>query len=237
MDEKTFLEARLPLTGGDISRFGSNYGAFVITMHPSDFLSLTTDKADLERIKADAFPIPDEEFAKQGYTPGKFQLPYLDVEYPTGRVMGHEGRHRAAMIMKQGGDVFPVAIFMKDVMEFELRYTVSDYEDYGPEETKIEWFDNMEAARKRKQELVDFDYGEDSSLFNSNIKIEIYRGGKLRGCPERSDPSTWTYAPWEISDFPRFLIGQFYNRVSIPSSRFKVGLMKGGLHHPIRSKR
>jgi len=231
MRYRSLTENRLSLNGGDVKSYAADYGAFLITMHPHDFLLLTThDDNEYKQICDAPFPIPTADFEALGYEWGstdKFQLPYLNVIYPSGQIIGHEGRHRAAMIMKQGGDKFPVAIFMRTPYAFELNYTIADCDHIKPDQKMVERFDNRAAAEARRAELDDADVegDEDGTLYYSRFKIDTHHPIKLRGCPERSDPSEWRWAPWEISDFPKQLVGQF-SPVTVPKSRFGIGLMK-----------
>lgn len=87
-------------------------GVAVYPMDPNDFLKLTT------RNQADIDPIMDKaksiEFynskAKEG---GITVHPFVDVIAETGKVKAHEGRHRAAALIKEGIDIFQVAILVR----------------------------------------------------------------------------------------------------------------------------
>jgi hypothetical protein len=52
-------------------------------------------------------------------------MPFLTVDEDTGKVVGHEGRHRAAAIIEAGGDRMPVAIRLRDKVG-NLHYYDSD---------------------------------------------------------------------------------------------------------------
>lgn len=50
-------------------------------------------------------------FSREGET---VLMPFLYVDLATGRVEGHEGRHRAAAVMNAGGTRLPVAIILRE---------------------------------------------------------------------------------------------------------------------------
>lgn len=229
------VEQRLPLIKGTIPYARSAYGAFVVVMRPRDFLELTTENDDqIASIMKRDFLIPDDEFAASysGAVPGRFDMPFLYVQFPSGRISGHEGRHRTAMVMKQGGTSIPVMIyprcddqwivtdiFRDDEYETHTRETVfhshraaSDHE-----------FKMLNASLHNEPMLNDWDY----------VKSDVrhYSGEKLRGAPARSNPGEWQYASWRVEDFPDQLIGQFHDWIKVPKTRMKIGIVKGYRHH------
>ena len=83
-------------------------GIGIYPMDPSDFLELSTTTSDFNVIVLLAKPL---EF----YNDPKIQKdmnvhPFLQFD-ETGKVNGHEGRHRAAAVMNAGGNIFQVALY------------------------------------------------------------------------------------------------------------------------------
>ncbi len=92
-------------------RFKAEYeddpNCHLITMNPQDFLKLTTDKPDDFIRKAGKLDHDLWESADE--------IPYLEVDFKTGRVSIHEGRHRAAAFVNSRIEEFPVAITLIDL--------------------------------------------------------------------------------------------------------------------------
>lgn len=89
-----------------IKEYGSssaNYSqAFVTEIKPNDFLWLTSSNP--ERIRKEAKDIDWEELQSND------QTPYLRVDMKTGKVTGHEGRHRVAALERAGADGVAIAV-------------------------------------------------------------------------------------------------------------------------------
>lgn len=82
----------------------------IVGMRPSVFLQLTSTPEIRQQIEGDHLPLHlYNRFVKQGKSDTH---PFLKIDYNSNaaRVVGHEGRHRAAALMKKGGDVMPVAL-------------------------------------------------------------------------------------------------------------------------------
>ena len=85
---------------------GSKTKGFLTEMTPQEYLSLTTKDAEHQK------RIADESQKLGGFDIKKFQaehLPYLDVN-EKGKVVDHEGRHRAYLLQQAGVKRFPVVI-------------------------------------------------------------------------------------------------------------------------------
>lgn len=82
----------------------------VIDMHPMDFLKLTTSDASLEQILSGA--LSKDEYQKFADEDKLSVHPFLSVEQKSGKVVSHEGRHRAAAAIKAGDVHFRVAIIL-----------------------------------------------------------------------------------------------------------------------------
>jgi hypothetical protein len=221
-NQTELVESRLVLRGGEINRARGSYGAFIITLHPLDFLKLTThDQREMKVIQDKPFPYKADDL----YDPamdGKFELPFLMVEFPSGQILGHEGRHRASMILKQGGDKFPVMIYPRS----DDRYTgvIAYWDDSGHrrEYHTPDEFTTKELAIAAAKKAVS-DIPEDDI-----IKVKtIFTGHRtLKGEPNRSEG--WEHAAWVKEDFPHQLRGQFNHNVVVTD--FQVGLVKGYRH-------
>lgn len=108
------------LTDERIERLFSAYGAdnpkyakaYVTSIHPRDFLSLTLSDSSFEKWDDAAnrgddkelFPLDIDKLKKET------QTPYLIVDTSTGRVTGHEGRHRMRALLEAGVTEVPIAI-------------------------------------------------------------------------------------------------------------------------------
>jgi len=85
-----------------------------IDIDPRDFLKLTTqDEKHLQYIVFNAKPV---EQYNQWVRDGEILVsPYLNVDMHTGRVCGHEGRHRAAALIRdESAKKMKVAVVLKD---------------------------------------------------------------------------------------------------------------------------
>jgi hypothetical protein len=236
-------EARLPLIKGDTKRLRGSYAAFIITMAPKDFLALTIAPGDMERIAAAEFPKNRDKFKDmmggRDDDFGRFNMPFLTVEWPTGKVMQHEGRHRALMIDRQGGGVFPVAIFLRYQTEYQVTY--ERWNSETDETTKgAEDFTSFEEAKERADFLKSWNDRQraawgtpdedefDATCFFS-VKIENLGGGTIKGSPSQENPDDpWDRKPYTAEDMPKQLVGQYDGSVVV--TKFKVGVVKGYRH-------
>lgn len=84
-----------------------NYRGFTAMMRPSKFLELA---ADLERPKQSSL-----DYIRQSVDEGKgVGSPFLNLDFETGKVKSHDGRHRMMVIQEKNGDEpVPVHIFGK----------------------------------------------------------------------------------------------------------------------------
>lgn len=95
--------------------------AGTILMHPADFLLLTTSsEQERKQIRDDAQSLAQyNEYAKTGQN---IHLPWLDVSidgrlgkkrFKIGRILGHEGRHRAAASLNENVYTIVVALIAR----------------------------------------------------------------------------------------------------------------------------
>lgn len=96
----------------DIAKDNKAIGVYM--MSPKDFLGLTVDRPLnqwIQEEKDDTFTVAEyNKFTQAGKT---IIMPFLDVDIDTGKVLGHEGRHRAAALLADGETSMPVAITLK----------------------------------------------------------------------------------------------------------------------------
>lgn len=213
------IAKRLPLQKNLIPRARGSYGALVATMRPKDFILLTV--ADRSNIKT----IMDEtKVGLDKYNKNEYNMPSLIVNWDTGKVLGHEGRHRAAMIIKEGGDKFPVVIF------FRREYHVVTWnESAGPEERYYK-----ESRKFTDEKEADNFYWElrQKARESGNIEktnIETYTE-TVKGSPRGSDESKYHHVPFTKDDMPPYLFCQFNNVTRVDTGYMKVGLVKGYNH-------
>lgn len=90
----------------------------MIFMNPLDFLRLTVPTPNIfdwirqeEKDPHTKTLVEYNQFAAQGKS---IHLPWLDVDMFTGKVVGHEGRHRALAVYVAGGRKFPVGICLRE---------------------------------------------------------------------------------------------------------------------------
>jgi len=234
-------EVKFPLAKGVLDRARGSYGALVCVMNPKDFLRLTTvSNADLEHI------LHKDEFAPSVaayknvehpvYNKNQYGMPYLNVDFESGKVLGHEGRHRAAMVVREGGTKFPCVLFFKSSMEWEVTYfrepvSVEDGEVvYGRGEHLEQMFKSQDDAEAFIAGLKKENANVDGEFYNTEIKTNALGGSTMKGSP-RSEPDKWRYDPWKPEDMPDQLIGQFNSAIVVPKSRLRVGVVKGYSHY------
>ncbi len=212
------IEENLKLSKNQLPTLRGRYSAFIITMHPSDFLKLTASPHDRDHIEQqiDNGEFPRADFGDEGYGEnGKFDLPFLTVEYPSGKVLGHEGRHRAMMVLKQGATKFPVSIMLRSSSKYELRYKDDNGKNFS------ETFTTYEDAENRKYELPDEYYG---------ATIDTIGRAAIKGSPTKTvgDIHHGNAKPFDSDDMPKTLIAEYSDDISV--SGFRIGLVKGYNH-------
>ena len=107
--------AELLVTQQMLSVAKSEKAAGVITMPAWDFLFLTINKSVDEWVsdeKDDTKPL--DFYNGEAHKDRIRVMPFLDVEMDTGKVVGHEGRHRAAALMANRNHAeMQVAIYLR----------------------------------------------------------------------------------------------------------------------------
>lgn len=216
---------KLPLRKGSMRQMRERYGAFVVTMRPIDFLRLTTeDQSGIDDISS-------HEFAKNvasyrdgsdpRYNKEQYNAPFLRVSYPSGRVQGHEGRHRAAMIMREGGEVFSCMIIFDSEYEYHLAATMFNYADDSETEHEVSFksYEEREAEAKRMKAVND----EMGDIYYSHATKSETGGSRMKGSPRSKG---WEYDAWKPSDMPAELIGEFNPEIRVATSSMRIGMVK-----------
>jgi hypothetical protein len=227
-------DAAFPLRKGVINHARGNYAALVAVMDPRDFIRLTTtNQQEYDQIFKDKFAKTVSDYktgADPEFNKEKYNMPYLIVEYPSGKVIGHEGRHRAAMVAKEGGTRFPCYLkFRTGKSDVMLRYTREKKWD-GPEEDMEQTFKSYDEMEAFKDELLRLRDDDDHPYWYSMFQSHRDEGYTMKGSP-RSKPENWEYDPWKPEDMPDALHGQYNDAVTVPKSRIRVGVVKGYSHY------
>lgn len=75
-------------------------------INPIEFLKLTT--SDVEKFLNECYPLDEKKWIKT-------EMPFLHVDYSSGRVIAHEGRHRAGGFIKAGLREYPIVVCLIDL--------------------------------------------------------------------------------------------------------------------------
>jgi hypothetical protein len=107
---------KLKITPTMISNAKNNKMVGFIEMNPLDFLRLTVNTPNVfDFIRQEKDHTKSLEDYNQFATSGKsIHMPWLDVDMYTGKVVGHEGRHRAMSVINADGRVIPVGICLRE---------------------------------------------------------------------------------------------------------------------------
>ena len=101
----------LKITDRMLQQAKSNKSVGWLYLDPTQFLSLTVTESNvfdwIERELPETKSVAD-------YNSYQTLMPWLDVDVETGKVVGHEGRHRAAACIKDSVKRLPVAIHLRE---------------------------------------------------------------------------------------------------------------------------
>jgi hypothetical protein len=116
------------LTDERINRLFREYGAtnpeyaqaYVTSIHPRDFLSLTLSDESLQKWDNAAAEGTHNELRSLDVEKlrGELQTPFLEIDTRTGEVIGHEGRHRMRALLEAGVTDVPIA-----VVDYSTKYS------------------------------------------------------------------------------------------------------------------
>jgi hypothetical protein len=217
----------------------NNHDALLVVMNPMDFLKLTTpDDDELQSIidKVDR-SLADYNSGVGEYNKSNYNLPYLNVLWPSGKIVGHEGRHRAAMVYKEGGKSFTATISFRQDYSYFVTWEQTDengdevLDEHGEPKMFSQPFPTLQSASAFKREIEnewrapDYDWSQGTK---SRVKVVTNGGNILRGHPERNNFNVhpWVYGKWTPADMPPALIGQYNDSIRIPTSRMKIGVVR-----------
>lgn len=215
----------LPLRKGVLAQADG----LVAVMSPLDFLRLTTPHdVAIDSIIKDRFTSLSAYNDKTAVHPGgdegffhksMYNMPFLWVLYPSGRVASHEGRHRAAMVAKAGGKWFPVNLQFRSDYRYVVQYQETNY-DIDPDwsEDKVEVFDDIETASRREKALQQLNRNYDQPYSYSSVRFRTVGGVSLARNPEKR--------AWQPADMPPRLIGQFNKKVTVSAADMRLGVVK-----------
>lgn len=221
-------EKNLPLRKGLVPHMRDQYAALICVMHPDDFLRLTVeDHHHLDRIFNDEFAELEDYKLKSNprYNVDKYDMPFLHVVQSTGVVVGHEGRHRAAMVHNARGTSFPCMIVFKSTAIWKLTYE-REAKDGSESTVETEHFPTEEDAIYRRDELnaAMNDPADKHPYWYEEFDVRrADGGGTMKGSPRSQG---WDRDPWTVNDVPPEFVGQFDKAVRIPTSRMKFGVVK-----------
>ena len=96
--------------------------AWITSINPTDFLNMTLSEEKQNREYFDTMPgdygyTVDEYDYIEGLKKETRQTPYLAINYETGEVVGHEGRHRMRALEKSGIKSAAVKIEFRDIRD------------------------------------------------------------------------------------------------------------------------
>lgn len=97
------------LSSGGFASSNPDYAqAYITTMNPADFLRMTTvTERGQKAILSETKPLDTEELADNA----KRQPIQLNIDEASGKITGHEGRHRAVALSRAGVTEIPVLLF------------------------------------------------------------------------------------------------------------------------------
>lgn len=205
----------------------------LVTMDPKDFINLTTTyKEQKQNIIQRESSIPMRKYNPTGY-----ELPFLVIEAVTGRVRGHEGRHRAASVIASGGsiDKFPVAIYLC-ARQYRVKYWVKHHnarpyvksEIFTKEKDALKFVEDVQ----KKPTFLKFDdspldYTDHSILGFNEVNDNIVEMRRL--LEPFTDPKTGKVRPVSVNDMPRKLYNQFTGKLAVDNTdgtQIQVGIFK-----------
>lgn len=106
----------LNVTERMLSNARANKSTGWLEMPPLDFLRLTVTQPNVfDWIRQEKGHTKSlVEYNKYASSGESVLMPWLDVDISTGKVLGHEGRHRAIAVHVAGGRKFPVSICLRE---------------------------------------------------------------------------------------------------------------------------
>lgn len=109
------MSNQLKVTPGMIDNAEDRKSIGILQMDAYQFLRLTIDSSTVTTWMDEEIETTKslDQYNAWGQDGTIRVMPFLNIDMRTGKVLGHEGRHRAASILNSGGKFIPVAIFLK----------------------------------------------------------------------------------------------------------------------------
>lgn len=231
----------MPFGRHSLSTASAGRAAFVCVMAPEDFIRLTVETDEQYNQIIDETKLGLQDYIEQERDKHYLHPPFLDVEIETGRVRSHEGRHRAAMVIKEGGKTFTCVIYMKEKIQHKVSYTIV-HDDTYDEHKFEEYFSTSDEAYAFIDKYGSYSPDQVSLIMDklnvsklesmdylaTSFKHDIVGGGKMKGSPDHND-DPWVRMPWRNEHFPQQFVGQFNKSFVVPTSKMRFA--------PLKSKR
>ena len=241
--------AYMDLTRADISEFTSfdEYrniqgekipNAFVMRMPIDVYLKLTTPNQDsINKIKNEVI----EGYPKVGYQFGKFDPSQVDDQrYPIyldinsiGKVISHEGRHRAALLQLENAQTIPVVIRLKEEPIFDDKpmSSIKSINDLGIFTLGNQYKGSkLEEDYIKKNLLVNTNYsfnltGQDIAMVRRFVKEDINNAVRIANAPDiQADIPTFSRTnltpqdnevPFDWASNNRFAVGAIIDQLEM----------------------
>lgn len=123
-----------------ISEWDDDYAQLYLTrISPDDFLKLTASENTMQRLENEKFESLDISTLENKRLVA--DMMYLDIDMKTGKVLGHEGRHRMYALKNAGYNDIEIPVF------------ASNYDKYHTEEYKNKQIYSQEGVAYNSSEL------------------------------------------------------------------------------------
>jgi hypothetical protein len=145
-----------------------NKNQLIILINPMDFLKLTSPPGEIETFMRNTQGLlAYNRYAKSGEN---IIMPFLRilVNGIYGKVTAHEGRHRAAAVIKAGGDWMRVAVELKANRDYEPQMYKDAIAKYGYPKSNLEYY----MTEKDLPKKILGQYDSQVIIDSSNLRIE-----------------------------------------------------------------
>jgi hypothetical protein len=133
---------------------------WIVDMEPGLFIRMTTPhfKAFCEVIDESK---PLDFYLSEEINKDMSVHPFLNIDQATGKIRGHEGRHRAAAVLKKGGKWFRVALHLKP-----------SGRSYRPKDMPMSWIGEFDSDRYDIKNLMQ---AGKIKVVNDSVQKEFWR--------------------------------------------------------------
>lgn len=102
-----------------ISEWDEDYARLYLTkINPKDFLKLTSSEDYFVAIKNNTLELDLEKMEGSKYVA---DMMYLDIDLETGKVRGHEGRHRMSALENEGYELVDIVVFPNNYDKYHAK--------------------------------------------------------------------------------------------------------------------